>query len=70
MKCEEIIDGKERKFSKHTAQIYRDCLYIYGNGKGKVREFGFPEVTQTELWSFDLSIILILGIIINLLNRK
>jgi len=70
VKCEEIIDGKEIKFSKHTAQIYRDCLYIYGNGKEKFSEFGLPERTPTELWSFDLSIILIRGVIIDLLNRK
>jgi len=52
--CEDIGEAKERKFSKHTAQIYQDGLYVYGN----VGQPSYNQKANKELWSFDLSMIL------------
>jgi len=41
--------GEQPTFIRHTAEIYNDCLYIYGvlrNTDGKMTR---------GLWSFDLS---------------
>ncbi len=47
MKCEEIKDFSNRKWTKGTAQIYEDDLYVYER-----MEEGD---TEPQLWRFNLS---------------
>ena len=51
MKYEEInVNGEQLKVEMHTAQIYNDCLYVYG---GKIYKLHYDK--EKALWSFDLS---------------
>ncbi len=60
MKCEVIEDEKKNYFSKTTAQVYKDCLYVYG----------IVDRESDEVWSFDLSMTKLLWEIIDLFIRK
>jgi len=61
VKYEVIKDENEKRFVKQTtAQIYKDCMYVYGRAKGK----------GNELWSFDLSMRKVLWEMIDFFFRK
>jgi len=50
--CQEVQDRHTYPlFWRHTAQVYNDCLYVYGRG-GE----GYNEDPESKLWCFDLSI--------------
>jgi len=51
VKFENIKDENEERFCHQTAQIYKDCLYVYARTKG----MHWNRSSRNELWSFDLS---------------
>jgi len=50
VECKEIKKGNP-KIRLHTAQIYKDCLYIFGGRNDEY--FTGPENT---IWSFNISL--------------
>ena len=48
---EEIENKKRGKFSQYTAQIFKDCLYVYGY----VESRSYWDQSVKQLWSFDLT---------------
>ena len=47
MKSEDISVDGEPDFSRHTAQVHNDFLYVFGEVEQKEKE--------NDLWRFDLS---------------
>ncbi len=52
VQCEDIKNPNRGRFSRHTAQIYKDHLYVYGKAE---KGWTYKGPTQYEFWSFDLS---------------
>jgi len=45
------MKANKRELESHIAQIYKDCLYVYGKSAVQYKY----KIPRNELWCFDMS---------------